>query len=84
MINFYQKNILVCFFTIIIIFITNNNLAKEILIYADDISYDEDNNIIAKGKAKIIYDNQIITSDLIIYSRKNEQINLPTDFTFMI
>ena len=55
-----NKNLL---FAITFLFVTsfilispNLNHAKEILIYADSISYDEDNNIIARGNAKVIYD----------------------------
>ena len=52
---------------ILIILITPNyNSAKEILIYADSISYDEDKNIIARGNAKILQMNKLIYSDLII------------------
>ena len=71
------------FIIVFSIFFTNTNIqnAKEILLYADDISYDKNENIIAKGKAKIIHDNKIITSDLIIYSKKNDNITLPLDFT---
>ena len=52
-----------------ILFNTNQN-ASEILIYADDISYDQNGDIIAKGKAKILHQNNIISSKLIIYSQK--------------
>ena len=48
---------------------TSKQNASEILLYADDISYDKNENIIARGKAKIIYENKIIVSDLIIYSK---------------
>ena len=65
-----------------LIFIPNLNNAKEILIYADDISYDEDENIVARGNAKIFKENQFIISDLIIYEKKDEKIILPTTFTF--
>jgi len=70
------------FFTVICIFFVNTNKqsASEILIYADDISYDKNENIIARGKAKIINENKIITSDLIIYSKKSGNITLPVDF----
>ena len=72
------NNIIIFIFCFIILF-TNINNAKEILIYADNISYDEEDNIIARGNAKIIQDNQLITSDLIIYE-KNKKIILPTSF----
>ena len=48
---------------------TNHQNANEVLIYADQITYDQKNNIIAKGKAKILYENKIISSNLIIYSQ---------------
>ena len=65
--------------TILIVPAFNN--AKEILIYADNISYDSDENIIARGNAKIISEGQLIVSDLIIYEKLNKKIVLPTDFT---
>ena len=60
----------------------NLNSAKEILIYADSISYDEENNIVAKGNAKIFQDNKLILSDLIIINKDNKKIILPSKFTF--
>ena len=76
-----NKNNLFIIILFISIFIINfGQNASEILIYADDISYDENKNIIAKGKAKILYQNQIITSKLIIYSQSNEEIILPVEF----
>ena len=61
--------------------ITNQQNAKEILIYGDQITYDQKNNIIAKGKAKVLYENQIISSNLIIYSQKTGDITLPIEFS---
>ena len=72
-------NIYIIFF---IIFIPNFNYAKEILIYADSITYDENKNIIAKGNAKIYQNNKLIVSELIIYNRTEEKILLPSKFTF--
>jgi len=66
----------------IILLIPNLNLAKEILIYADDISYDENQNIIAKGNAKIFKSNKLLISDLIIYNKLEEKFIIPTEFTF--
>ena len=60
--------------------LTNQQNANEILIYADKITYDQQNNIIAKGKAKVLYDNNIISSDLIIYAQKSGNITLPVEF----
>ena len=67
-----KKNILIIsiIIFIFIIFIPNLNDAKEILIYADKITYDEDKNIVARGNAKIFKENQFINSDLIIYNEK--------------
>ncbi len=70
------------FILIIIFLIPNYNNAKEILIYADAISYDENKNIIARGNAKIFQDNKLIFSDLIIFDQKEEKIILPSKFTF--
>ncbi len=70
-------------FFVILIFLTPNlNNAKEILIYADSISYDKEENLIAKGNAKIFQNDNLIISDLIIYNKKDEKIILPTKFTF--
>ena len=71
MIDIILKFILIIFISIIPSF----NNASEILIYADNISYDEDENIIAKGNAKILKDNQLIVSDLIIYEKKQKKLN---------
>ena len=49
-------------------------MLSEILIYADEIFYDKDNNLIGKGKAKILYENQIINSDLIIYNKNSKKL----------
>ena len=74
------KYIFIYFFCSLILF-TNNNNAQEILVYADNISYDSDENIVAKGSAKIFYNNQFILSELIIYNKKDNKIILPTTFT---
>ena len=63
-----------------LLLITNQQNAKEILIFADQITYDQKNNIIAKGKAKILYQNNIISSNLIIYSQTSGDITLPIEF----
>ena len=70
------------FFILFILIIPNYNSAKEILIYADSISYDEDENIIARGNAKIFQMNKLIYSDLIIYNQKDDIIILPSKFNF--
>ena len=66
------------------IFVLNTNIhhAKEIVIYADSISYDENKNIIAKGKAKVISENEILTSDLIILDQNQNIYLLPEEFQF--
>ena len=58
------------------------NRANEIIIFADNINYDNKKNVIAKGNAKIIKNNEILTSNLIIYNKEKKQIILPTDFNF--
>ena len=81
MINYNIKKYFI-FVLIITFFVPNYNNAKEILIYADNISYDDDENIIARGNAKVFRNNQYIFSDLIIYEKKNNIIKLPKTFTF--
>ena len=73
-----MKKIIYNFLIIFIFLYANNPKADELLIYADNISYDSDKNIIAKGNAKIIKNEEIITSDLIIY---NDDVNT---FEFVI
>ena len=73
-----KKKFIKVLFISFLLLITNQQNANEILIYADHITYDQKNNIIAKGKAKILYDNNIISSNLIIYSQKKWQ-NYPSD-----
>ena len=63
-----MKKFLIKIIFLLTIFYTNIQFAKEILIYADSITYDSEKNIIAKGNVKIIKENEIITSDLIIYN----------------
>ena len=67
-------------YLIFFLLITNQQYAKEVLIYADQINYDQSNNIIAKGNAKILYENNIITSNLIIYSQTTGDVTLPIEF----
>ena len=62
------------FFIFINFIIINSQNANEILIYADEIFYDKNNNLIGKGKAKIIFENQIINSDLIIYNKNSKKL----------
>ena len=69
-------------FILFFVLITNQQNAKELLIYADQIDYDQKNNIIAKGSAKILYGSNILSSNLIIYSQTTGDITLPTEFSF--
>ena len=71
-------NLLILF----ILLFSNNQNANELLLYADDISYDSNQNIIAKGNAKIIKDGEIITSNLIIYNSQNKSIIIPSEFIY--
>ncbi len=82
-----KKNILknsISFFLYICFLILpiNSQKASEILIYADEIFYDKENNLIGKGKAKIIYKNQIINSELIIYNKNSKKIIIPKNFKY--
>ena len=70
------------FIFILILLFSNNPHGKEVLIYADSITYDKEKNIIAKGKAKIIEGNQILTSDLIIYNQVDNEYTIPLNFSF--
>ena len=67
---------------IFLLLLPSFNNAKEILIYADTISYDDEQNIIARGNAKIFQDDKLIMSQLIIVNRVNQKIILPSKFTF--
>ena len=77
----YSKitKILIFFFIFVI---PSYNSAKEVLIYADSITYDKEKNIIARGNAKIFRKNKLIVSDLIIFNKESEKIILPSKFTF--
>ena len=70
------------FLIFVILLIPNFNKAEEILIYADSISYDNEENIIARGNAKIFKNDTFIISELIIYNKSEEKIILPTQFIF--
>ena len=76
-----SKKIKTIFFLTLILLLPNINNAEEILIYADKINYDENQNIIANGNAKILKGQQLIFSNLIIYNQKKKKIILPTEFT---
>ena len=80
--NFNNLKYLKFLLFLLILFLPNLNAAKEILIYADSISYDEDKNVIAKGNAKIFQDDRLIVSDLIIYNQQEKKIVLPSTFSF--
>ena len=67
---------------IFLLLVPSFNNAKEILIYADSISYDDEQNIIAKGNAKIFQDDKLILSQLIIVNRVDQKITLPSKFTY--
>ena len=69
-------------FLLITFFSFNSQNASEILIYADEIFYDKNENLIGKGKAKILYQNQIINSELIIYNKVTKKLEIPKNFTY--
>ena len=76
--NLFLNYLIVLFF----ILVPNFNNAKEILIFADSISYDENENLIARGNAKIFQENKLILSNLIIFNKFEEKIILPSKFVF--
>ena len=69
-------------FLLITFFSFNSQNASEILIYADEIFYDKNENLVGKGKAKILYQNQIINSELIIYNKVSKKLIIPKNFTY--
>ena len=77
-----MKNLFNILTIIFLIFYTNTQYAKEILIYADAIQYDKEKNVIAKGNAKIISGNKILFSDLIIFNQEENIYILPNTFQF--
>jgi len=76
------KKIILSFVFIICLFNTSIQKAKEVLIYADSINYDSDENLVAKGNVKIISENEVITSNLVVFNEKSETITLPIEFQF--
>jgi len=77
-----MKNFLIKLIFFLTIFYTNIQFANEILIYADSITYDSKKNLIAKGNVKIINENEIITSELVIYNNSQQKYILPKKFKF--
>lgn len=78
-----MKKILINLFTIIpLILFTYTQKASEILIYADYISYDEKKNLIARGNAKIILNNEIILTELAIFNEEKKLFTFPKPFTY--
>ena len=77
-----MNKIYLSFTFFLILIITTQHSAKEILIYADSISYDSQSNIIGKGNVKIISENEVIMSDLIIVNEKTNKITLPISFSY--
>ncbi len=77
----FKKYFFYSFVSLLLLLITNQQNANEILIFADEITYDQKNNIVARGKAKILYENNIISSNLIIYSETTGDITLPIAFS---
>jgi len=77
-----MNKIYLFFLFFLFLIITTQHSAKEILIYADSISYDSQSNIIGKGKVKIISENEVIMSDLIIINEKTNKITLPINFSY--
>ncbi len=82
MINYFNIKYLKIFLLFLLLLFPKFNNAEEILIYADTISYDDNDNIIARGNAKIFQKNKLIISDLIIYNKSEEKIILPSQFVY--
>ena len=77
-----MKNKFLLIIYLFLILITNNQYAKETLIYADFIDYNSDKDLVAKGNVKIMSQNEVITSDLVIINEKEDRITLPIDFQY--
>tara|TARA_Y100000590_G_scaffold469602_1_gene658580 strand:+ start:7927 stop:10086 length:2160 start_codon:yes stop_codon:yes gene_type:complete len=71
-------------FLIYIFIFSNINfaLSKKSLIYADNLTTDDKNNIIGKGNVKIIHGEEIIVSDEIFIDEENDKILLEKKFTY--
>ncbi len=80
--KFIINSIYFLLFFLLLLFSINPQNANEILMYADEIFYDKNENLIGKGKAKILYENQIINSDLIIYNKITKKIIIPKNFKY--
>ena len=77
-----MNKIYLFFLFFLILITTTQHSAKEILIYADSIDYDAQRNIIGKGNVKMISENEVIMSDLIIINEKTNKITLPVIFSY--
>ena len=77
-----NKKIIISIILIIATFFTNTQYANEIQIYADNIDYDSDKNLIAKGNVKIIRDKEILISQTVIINEKQKKIILPEEFQY--
>ena len=77
-----MNKIYLFFLFFVILIVTTKHSAKEILIYADSINYDSQSNIIAKGNVKIISENEVIMSNLIIMNEKTNKMTLPISFSY--
>ena len=80
--NIFKPKLIKLLVLILVLFIPNFNSASELLIFADSISYDDEDNIIAKGNAKIFQNDELIVSDLIIYNKNEEKFIIPGKFSF--
>ena len=80
--SFKIKSLYFILIFLITILSFNSQKANEVLFYADEIFYDKNENMIGKGKAKILYENQVIFADLIIYNKSSKKIIIPKDFKY--
>ena len=76
-----KQKISILAFVLILLF-TSSHSANEIQIYADSIDYDSSGNLVAKGNVKIIKDDQILTSTIVIINNNEKLITLPKEFKY--
>ena len=77
-----MKKIFYIILSIFLICYSSTHSANEIEIYADSIDYDANGNILAKGNVKIIDDNEILTSSIVVVNQSLNIITLPKEFQF--
>ena len=77
-----MKNLSSILLILIIVFYPMQDYADEVQIYADNINYDSNEDIIAKGNVKIIKGDEILTSNIVIVYQEKNIIKLPEEFRY--